>query len=193
MKSKLIVAAVLVTWLLSCSKHEESTQPVKITYQAINKTLAAFSKDSLTLTCYPTYFELAKTGNPSSVDTVGAFIKYPIEIPLCDAGVSFLTTSPYGNIAVFSENETISADDQWTMVANPSLSLVDFKGMGPKFIAFQCSSVSSAGKFPSSGALQHSCYGWIRVQLSADNKTLQIIDMAVNNIANQSLLAGQTK
>jgi hypothetical protein len=192
MKTRLVIAALLIVLLqFGCKREETQIQPESVTYLTINKTLTGVSLDTVnSLGCTPVYFAIVTSADSATADSLQAQITFAPG--WCgDCGIYFLTTSSTGNLAVYSENETISADDNWTPIS-AALSLADFKGAGEKYIAFECSSFAHINQ-PFSHFEYHHGLGWIRVQLSADGKSLQIIDMALNNINGQSILAGQTK
>lgn len=165
--------------LLNCKKDKDSD---KIKYYKVNKTLTGVSKDSVNITtCYPTIFEIKLKPNPTINGEVEALLRYPNIILQSVCGILYLADQS-GNVNVLSKNDNISSSGSWNYITN-SFSLINFNNIGEKYIGFRCT-INPNG-------YQYFQYGWIKVDLNINSKTLSIIDYAINETYNKSIIVGQ--
>lgn len=184
----LFVIIILLTQI-SCEtdfKQEKITEYDQINYHEINKLLSGISKDSIYISCYPIIIEIKLNPDTSSSDSLLAFIKYPAQIPLGDCGIQYFSDTLSNRLKCLAVNNTISQYSQWSTSTEHTLSLDDFKGKGEKYIGFRILTLSYPNHIDYS-------YGWIRVELSANNDSLRIINFANNTTINKSILTAQRK
>ena len=99
----------------------------------------------------------------------------------CDGFNNILVDSNTGNVLLLDESQKVSENDNW---GSPNgICLDDFSGKGEKFIGYR------AGFYPS-GVTNYN-YGWIKIELSSDKKTLRIIERATNYAENKFIKTGQ--
>ncbi|MBP7102610.1 MAG: hypothetical protein PHC83_03880 [Bacteroidales bacterium] len=89
----------------------------------------------------------------------------------------------YNNqIFMLNEDYSITSSNHWGSSAK--ISLEQFAGKGEKYIGYRHQSPPLGNDY---------YYGWIKISLSADKKTLHIISNAINYTENNPILAGQMK
>ncbi len=190
MKAKLLILAILIIFTqLSCEtdkKQETKLEYDQIAHYEINKTMHGVIKDSLSIGCYPTIFEIQRNTDPASIDSFKVFLKSSIAIPLGDCGIKYFSTPLSNNLTCLYVGNAISQFSKWDTI-NAIFSLDYFKGKGEKYIGFRTSSISN---YPNQTDY---CYGWICVELNAKSDSLKIIDFALNATKNKSIITGQTR
>lgn len=157
--------------------------PANITYEITNKNVTVNQVDSLYLTLFPTLFEIDSIFVSDTVTNYITSLKYPDDT-ISNCGVQFVVNYLGKNVFPLNAEQLISMDSDWSS-KSPDLSLVDFRGLGQKYIGFRKLNVEN-GKMKMQ-------YGWIRIEVSALGDSLSIIDMATNGLGNKSILAGQTE
>ncbi len=169
--------AILIS-LFSCNKKEELPED-NIIYKAIDKTITELVCDSIDGACYNLIFEIEES--KQSDCTVS--IRLNNQMVLCDAYTEILANIHTGNALPLYKDHKISEHNNW---AHPhGISLDDFAGKGEMYIGYR------AALYPS-GQVYYN-YGWIKIELSSDKKTLKIIDRATNYTENKYIKTGQNK
>lgn len=190
MKAKLLIFAILVLALqIGCESGKEQDNVLvydQISYREINKPMYGVTKDSVSIGCYSTIFEIQRNTNPASIDSFKIFLKSSNIILLGDCGIEYFVTSTNKLTCLFMGN-AISQHSQWYSSENALFSLEDFKGKGEKYIGFRTSSISN---YPNQ---KDYCYGWVCIELNAKSDSLKIIDFALNETKNKSIMTGQTR
>ncbi len=183
MKKLLLISVLLSTMFLSACKEKDTPQPIdNMSYHAINKTIVAGQIDSLNTIGYsPLYFKIDTANHAIYVygyekpDTVGY---------LCDCGFAILVSTDNNHFQMLNKNETIDKSGFWGRGVD-TLSLDAFAGKGKKYIGTQSLSFSSG--------VDECYYAWVGIELSADKRTLKIIDAASNRTMGRPIKAGQKK
>jgi hypothetical protein len=174
---KFLYVVVIVSGLFfSCNKSEE-LPPDNIIFTEINKTITLSNPDSILGTCKDLIFEIKETNSFENA----VIIRLNDELILCDGFNNILSNSDNGNVLTLDENQKVSDNDNWKS-AN-GICLDEFAGKGEKYIGYR------SGFFPS-GVTNYN-YGWIKIELSSDKKTLKIIDRATNYTENKYIQTGQ--
>jgi hypothetical protein len=172
----LYVVAIVSGLFFSCNKSEE-LPPDNIVFTEINKTITLSNPDSILGTCKDLIFEIKETN--SFENTV--IIRLNDGLIECDGFNNILSNSDNGDVLTLDENQKVSENDNWKS-AN-GICLDEFAGKGEKYIGYR------SGFFPS-GVTNYN-YGWIKIELSSDKKTLKIIDRATNYTENKYIQTGQ--
>ncbi len=173
-----LIIISITMMLFSCNKSGEII-PDKIIFNEIDKTITASHSDSIEGTCKDLIFNiqvLNQSDNTAVIRLNNVFIT-------CDGFNSILANSSTGKVLTLNENQEISENGDWKS-AN-GICLDEFAGKGEKFIGYR------SGFFPS-GVTNYN-YGWIKIELSSDKKTLRIIERATNYAENKSINSGQLK
>jgi hypothetical protein len=105
------------------------------------------------------------------------------ETVLCDGFDNILANPDNEKVTPLNENQKIYEIGNWKGVQEKSLE--EFAGKGEKYIGYR------SAFFPS--GITNYNYGWIRVELSSDQKTLKIIDRATNYTENKYIRTGQVE
>ncbi len=177
MKKVLIVASVLIALVLSSCKKESVLPKDDIYYTEINKTVTKGGVDSIPAVCGCYYVIQIDTTNALHQQVV--MFNSSEEYVLCDAHDELAVWG--NNVAhLFTMNESISSDAAWSINA---VYLDGFAGKGEQYIGYRLIT------FPS-GEYEY-YYGWIKIKLSEDKNTLQIIGKAVNHTDGNPIKAGQ--
>jgi len=174
---KFLYAVVILSGLFfSCNKSED-LPPDNIIFTEINKTITLSNPDSILGTCKDLIFEIKETN--SFENTV--LIRLNDDLILCDGFNNILSNSDNGDVLTLDENQKVSENDNWKSA--DGICLDEFAGKGEKYIGYR------SGFFPS-GVTNYN-YGWIKIELSSDKKTLKIIDRATNYTENKYIQTGQ--
>ncbi len=176
MKKVLIVASVLIVLVLSSCKKESVLPKDDIYYTEINKTVTKGGADSIPAVLGYYVFQIDTT---SALHQQVVMFKSFDELVLCDA---FDELAVWGNNVahLFTMNESIFSDATWSENA---VYLDGFAGKGEQYIGYRVNS------FP--GGEYEYYYGWIKIKLSEDKNTLQIIGKAGNHTEGNPIKAGQ--
>ena len=166
----------LIISLLSCDKTEDLPEN-KIIYNSINKTITKLVNDSIAGVCKNLIFEIKEVNQSENT----AIIRLNYEMICCDGFSNILANSNTGNALPLNKNQKISEINNWK--SSNGICLDDFAGKGEKYIGYR------SGFYPS-GVTNYN-YGWIKIDLSSDKKTLKIIDRATNYTENKYIKAGQ--
>lgn len=178
--SKIIFLIALTISMFSCEKTEDLPESKdNIIFKSINKTITELANDSIIGTCKNLIFEI----NKLSQSEYTAIIRLNNEMIYCDGFSNILANSNNGDALLLDENRKILETDNWG--TSNGICLDDFAGRGEKYIGYR------SGFFPS-GVTNYN-YGWIKIELSSDKRTLKIIDRATNYAENQPIMTGQTK
>ncbi len=173
---KLFYVITIVGLFFSCNKPNDLPDD-NIIFTEINKTITMSTIDSISGACKNLIFEIKKTD--SSENT--AIIKLSDELILCDGFSNIIANSDGENVSPLDEDQKISENGNWF---NPNgICLDEFAGKGEKYIGYR------SGLFPS--GVTNYLYGWIKIELSSDKKTLKIIERATNQAENKYIKAGQ--
>lgn len=111
---------------------------------------------------------------PAYLDSMAARVQ-PVNLQVLD-------NSTYGYPDALALNDEIGKQGHWSTTAGvlgTFMNAGQFQGKGPRFLGFR---IPVGNDFS---------YGWIRLNCSAGNDTLQIIDYAYNQVAGNPLYAGQ--
>jgi hypothetical protein len=176
--------ALLILSLASCSKNTPVADvPDEIIYSGINKTIVNIHKDSVPLACGYVVFEIYKDSLAGTPDSLAVRIVQNSAIIVGDCGNSFLNKSVAGVPEALNTNTVISDVGVWG-TTNGKYNLKQFTGRGEKYLGILTESFN--------GNVMSKRYGWIRINCSAGNDSLKIMDWAYNNTAYKSIKAGQT-
>ncbi len=173
---KLFYVITIVSLLFSCSKPNNLPDD-NIIFTEINKTITVSTIDSISGTCKNLIFEIKETD--SSENT--AIIKLSDELILCDGFSNIIADSNGENVSPLDADQKISKNGNW--IYPDDICLDKFAGKGEKYIGYR------SGGYPSGITNYH--YGWIKIELSSDKKTLRIIERATNQTENKYIKAGQ--
>jgi len=180
---KLIFAygMVFLSVFAACRKSDNTnnTKPDNIRFEQVNKTIIALQSDSISGACTDLVFNI--TGNLT--DGFQAYISLNSIPILCDGGNQLLVDEKTNQIKVLPENTKVSENGSWTN--NTKLYLDQFTGQGEKYIGYRILS------FPDGNNIYY--YGWIKIELSANNESLTILNRATNLTEFNSLSTGQMK
>ncbi len=176
MKTKKLIYLIAIVCMLTACKDREHPKPDYITYYEINDTVTLSENYNIYNYAYFTVGEL-NDGNTRS------FLQYivPDTIPLGITN-SYDLLINNNQFIVLNEGDTISSKKYFS--SKDTVYLDNFAGKGEKYIG--CVMENAIG----GGSIYH-CYGWIKISLSADKKTLHIIGRAINDSKENSILAGQ--
>jgi len=176
----LIIVLILSALLLSCKKSDTSNPGNNIVFEQINKTIIVPSSDTISGACRKLIFELP--ANPPNGGK--AILTENNGIMECDGFNSFLVDAQNQNVIVLDENVLVSSNGNW-YETNTGLILNDFEGKGGKYIGYRA-------YFYPDGVIAFR-YGWIKIELTPNHDTLQVISRATNLSYNQPIMTGQTK
>lgn len=176
---KLSLPIILLLMIISCNK-KESEEPVKnnIELTEINKQISVSQKDSIQGACTHIKFELKE----NRAENIEALLKMNDLDLLCDGTNEILASNNSKYVKDLKQNELISNEGNWTSASN--LDLQELVGKDEIFIGYR-SLLFPEGK-------NYYYYGWIKVKLEEDKKTLVIYSMGMNYVKNKSVRAGQT-
>jgi len=172
----IIGSAMLCFQLTSCNKTEKQNDA--IVFKNISKTIIAPNTDSISGACKPIIIEFTNRGYNYSININNSSI-----IIECDAFGRIVTDSKTNDIKVFNEGMSIDANQNWTSIKD--LNLDNFAGKGEKYIGYRFC------EYPS--GINHYYYEWIKIKLSVNRDTLEIISQAGNLTENNSINTGQLK
>lgn len=158
-----------------CSDSDTSSESIE--YKEINKTIVYPQQDSIDGNCKNLIFEINEVGP----DIFTAQIRLNSAVIPCDGFNQILINSTNSKVELIEENQEILDSSNWGSVSG--ISLEDFAGKGEKYIGYR------SGFYPLSSNRYN--YGWIKIQLSEDQKTLIIISRGTNYEDNASIKAGQ--
>ena len=171
----LVISLMLIGWTFtSCDKTEKPDDDIVFT--SISKTIIAPNTDSIRGTCKPLIFEFINNDYGYSIN-----MNYSNIMIECDAFGSIVTDSETDNITVFDEGMSIDANENWTPIKN--LNLDNFAGKGERYIGYRVC------EYPSGIYMYY--YRWIKVKLSVNRDTLEIISNATNYTEDNSIIIGQ--
>lgn len=173
-----LIITSITLMIFSCNKSSDVIQD-NIIFNQINKTVTASHPDSIDGACKNLIFKV-QILNQSDNTVV---IRTNKEGIFCDGFNNILADSNTGRVLTLNENQKISENGDWKS-AN-GICLDEFAGKGEKFIGYR------SGFYPS-GVTNYN-YGWIKIELSSDKKTLKIIERAMNYTENKSINTGQLK
>ncbi|MEA2041406.1 MAG: hypothetical protein U9N85_02485 [Bacteroidota bacterium] len=174
----LLIGIVITGLFFSCNKTEDLPAD-RIMFVELDKIITFSNPDSICGTCKDLIFEIEKIN--SSENT--AIVKLNDKMIDCDGFDNIRADSDNGNVLLFDVNKVISENGNWKNVNG--ICLDEFAGKGEKYIGYR------SGFYPS-GFTNYN-YGWIKIELSSDKKTLKIIDRATNYTENKFIKAGQTE
>lgn len=171
-----LIITSITMMVFSCNKPNDVIQDNIIFYQ-INKTVTTSHPDSIDGTCKDLIFKVQVLNQSDNT----AIISLNNEKISCDGFNNILADSNTGKVLILNENQKIYENGDWKS-AN-GICLDEFAGKGEKFIGYR------SGFYPS-GVTNYN-YGWIKIELSSDKKTLKIIERATNITENKPINAGQ--
>jgi len=180
MKTTFQFSLILILLIgISCKKNKtENQQNADIILTQINKSIIGVGEDSISGFCKAIIFEISSY----SPTKFNAQLTENTSLNLCD-GFNTLVLDSSNYTHLFNENELISSGNTWGAIKN--INLANFAGKGEKYLGFKLCS------FPSGILFYH--FGWIKIDLSKNCDTLNIISQAINYADNQSIRAGQMK
>ncbi|WP_457611180.1 hypothetical protein [Lutibacter sp.] len=173
---KLFYAIAIVGLFFSCNKSDDLPDD-NIIFTEINKTISVLNSDSISGGCKNLIFEIKEIDSSGNT----AIIKLNNEMICCDGFSNILATSDNKNASPLAENQKISENGNW--VGPNGICLDEFAGKGEKYIGYR------SGFYPS--GITNYNYGWIKIELSSDKKTLKIIERATNYTENKCIKTGQ--
>jgi hypothetical protein len=179
MKIKVFLNLIVIIGILISCKKPENLPPDYIIYSEINKTITLLYPDSISGTCKYLIFEIIESNSFEET----SLMKLNGEPVLCDGFDNILANSDNEKVTPLNENQKINEIGNW--VGINEISLEEFAGKGEKYIGYR------SGIFPS--GITNYNYGWIRLELSSDQKTLRIIDRATNYTENKYIRTGQVE
>ena len=168
---------LLFTVLISCNKSTSTGESDEIIFEQINKTITFSNTDSISGTCKYLIFEVEMDREA----LYSANIKTNNVMIACDGSNNILVESPSENILSLDGNYEISQAADWDVVSK--LNLDAFAGQGENFIGYR------ASFFPDGVTNYH--YGWIKINLSENEDTLEIISRATNYTNNKLIFSRQ--
>ncbi len=177
-KKSLTVLIILSVFFTFCKKSVELPED-KIIYTHINKTITLSNPDSIAVTCKYLVFEIRESNTHEET----AMLKLNNEYIICDGFDNVMANSDNENVTPLDDNQRISYNSNWVGLNETILD--EFAGKGEKYIGYR------AGFFPSGTTYYN--YGWIKIELSSDKKTLRIIERATNYTKNKFIKTGQTE
>ncbi len=173
---KLLYVIAIVELLSSCNKSDDLPDD-NIIFTEINKSITFSNPDSIRGTCKDLIFEIKET-NSSEITVL---IRLNDELIDCNGFNNILANSASGEVLILDENQKVSENDNWDN-AN-AICLNEFAGKGEKYIGYR------SGFFPS--GVTNYRYGWIKIELSSDKRTLKLINRATNYTVNKFIKTGQ--
>ncbi len=179
MKKLIFAYGIMLLSVLTACRKSDNTKPDNIRFEQVNKTIIASGSDSISGACKDLVFHI--TGNLTN--GFQAYISSNSIPILCDGGNQFLIDEKTNQIKALPENTEVSENGSWTN--NTKLYLDQFTGQGEKYIGYRILS------FPSGNNIYY--YGWIKIELSANNESLTILNRATNQTEFNNLLTGQMK
>ena len=172
----LLIILSFLFGLISCKKNNTEIQD-DIIFKDISKLVIAPNKDSINGTCKDLVFELI---SENQIDFFSV-LRVNTELIQCDGYNSIVTSFDTKRVRPLDKGIEISEFSNWTTVHD--LNLDDFAGKGEKFIGFRsCEYHSGENEY---------YYGWIKIKLSENMDTLNIISRASNHAENKLILTGQ--
>lgn len=171
------ILLLLFTVMISCNKTSSFDEDDQIVFEEINKTITYSNIDSIPGTCKDLIFFI-KDDREAMYDAV---IKINNTLLSCDGFNNILVAPTSGDVLVLDSETKITQSNEWTGIHD--LDLEEFAGQGEKFIGYR------SGFFPEGVTNYH--YGWIKIKLSENKDTLEIISRATNYKDNRSIYSGQ--
>ena len=168
---KLIYLIVLVFIITACEDRDHP-KPDYIVYTEINDTVNVSESDTL-------YNDLIFNISNDSDGLHAYIINFDYTDMLGVFYYSFLIVDDKDAILILNKNDTINSSKEWKTGVK-KLYLDQFAGKGEKYIGY-CDRTD----------VPQYCYGWIKISLSTDKKTLLIISRAINKAKENAILAGQ--
>lgn len=173
----ILLLTIIIVGSMSCKKTE--TVNDDIDFKALNKTIVIQENDSISGTCKDLVFEVFSINQTDFSST----LKTNSEQIACDGYNNICTNSDTEKVVPLNGGFVISEMSHWTGVHD--LSLDDFAGKGEKYIGYR------SCFFPS--GIDNFHYGWIKISLSINKDTLEIISRATNHANYKSIKTGQVK
>lgn len=171
---KRFIYLITIVFIITACEPPYHPRPDYITYYEINQTIGA--SESYTL----------DNGIIFKIDTneyneVSAYILKQSYSSYGDGSTKVLVN--YNNqINMLNKDYSITSSNHYG--SSVKISLEQFAGKGEKYIGYRHQSPPLGNDY---------YYGWIKISLSADKKTLHIISIAINYTENNPILAGQMK
>lgn len=178
---KILFSLISITLLFVSCKKETSGDQIEdnITFTEINKTIILSKSDSIEGTCKKIIFEIKDVNSAEYT----AILKVNDQLICCDGYNNIFANTENGNAITLDLNQKISENLNWVDIND--ICLDDFAGKGEKYIGYR--SVSYGTGIPNYN------YGWIKIELSADKKTLKIISRATNYEESKDIITGQIR
>jgi hypothetical protein len=173
---KKLIYLIAIVFTITACEDRYHPKPDYIVYSEINDTVTI--SDSYNIFNYA-YFTVGELNNGNTRSFLHFIAPDPIPIGVT-ASYYFLINN--NQFVVLNEGDTISSEMYFS--SKDTVYLDNFAGKGKKYIAYKMENHISAG------SIYHN-YGWIKVSLSGDNKTLHIIGRAINESKENAILAGQ--
>lgn len=169
---KKLIYLIAIVFIITACEDRDHPKPDYITYFEINDTIGVLERDTL-------YNRLIFNISNDSDSLHAYIINFDFTGWVGFGPYSLLLVDNEEKISMLNKNDSINLSKEWK-AGFQRLYLDQFAGQGEKYIGY-CDRTDVPQYY----------YGWIKISLSADKKTLHIISRAINRASDNPILAGQ--